>query len=760
MESIATEIVKALFDGSWYLATTITCIGIFKCLQTATKRLAFSKPQVTIAFLVAVALCGMLISIAMRLSRFTPDETPRLFFAACAASVLALLAISGLVTLTLRAFLAWALGHCNREDSPIPSHKLLRWIASIPESLMTKRQRARAVVCQAKLLVKLGAMSKAAIYVNRLPNESPNKPFLKSLMAFYQGDLEGSHRLMRESEQAGLAKNDKVAAVELILNKGVEYVSRGDLALASEEFERALASMKQKRVHNRTLAIILYQNYISNLARTGRIDRAYELVRELKGTLNPRKPDDVIVLFNTELMLIREAELGRDALNELVERSFENGGILSHLKERRKIVAAGSLLGVICEGEGAPFACLDYLDARRDKILTLKPADKHLVMANLHKLFARLVTTDENSAYPDLARITQEYVENEAGSYYKGLLAELPEECVYQRAYTFCELYELGTLPERGGACDADEVESYLRSALALYHDNDLKVQQSQTALKLIRSLLHPVERKKLTQVEARAEAAELLQSIEENLALLLQHPGRTELVIGLSLYHGLLGDGEKCIAYYRQLQKDDPSLDRYTVEVKHQRLIAAICSRIHAFSIAVATLQTSDLSNLSTKAREWIASFPHNNSVAEVALVARFAFDSPYCHVRGRIVGIDAHVWMEIPMLNLSIDVTYPQYSDETGDKRTVFLHECHPLESGRCKLLALQANHPENNPVLLNFVMDVTAFIDDPENAHLDEIYRAVLLKTPESIISSEELNRLINDWLTPVEINRDES
>lgn len=110
--------------------------------------------------------------------------------------------------------------------------------------------------------------------------------------------------------------------------------------------------------------------------------------------------------------------------------------------------------------------------------------------------------------------------------------------------------------------------------------------------------------------------------------------------------------------------------------------------------------------------------------------------------------------------MLNLSIDVTYPQYSDETGDKRTVFLHECHPLESGRCKLLALQANHPENNPVLLNFVMDVTAFIDDPENAHLDEIYRAVLLKTPESIISSEELNRLINDWLTPVEINRDES
>ncbi|WP_165173464.1 hypothetical protein [Adlercreutzia sp. ZJ242] len=767
MESVAIEIVKALFDGSWYLAMAIACIGVFKGFHLIAKKFAFTKLRYVVALLVTTALCGMILSIVMQLSCLVPNETTCCIFAVSAASAATLLVILGLVTLALRMFLSWATDHCNREDSRIPNHKLLHLIALIPESLMTKKQRARAIICQAKLLIKLGAMSKAAIYVDRISDKSPNKPFLKSMIAFYQGDLEGSRQLMKESEKAGLAENDKVAAVELIINRGVEYVSRGDLSLANEEFERALTRMKQQRVSNRTLAIILYQDYISNLARTGNVDKAYELIRELEGTLNFKKSDDAIVLLNTELMLIREAQLGRSALNELVERLFESENVLSHLKEKSKLVVTGSLLRVICEGEGSPFSCLDYIDARRNQLLTLEPADKHLVMSNLHELFARLATTDESNAYSDLAQMVQKYIENDARLYFEGLLVELPEECVYQRAHIFRELYELGTLPEREGACDADEVESYLRSAITLYQDNGLGVQQSQTALRLIRSLLHTVERKKLTQAEARIEAAELLRSVERNLALLLRHPGRTELVIGLSLYYGLLGDGKKCISYYRQLQKDGLSLDHYTIGVKHQRLIAAICSRVHAFSLAIATLQADNLSSLSAKARGWIASFPYHDGIAETALIARFVLDTPFCFVRGRAVGldridgkIDIHAWMEIPELNLSIDITYPQFSGETGDSRTMFLHERHPLESGRCKLLALQTSHFENIPVPPDLIINAEALLNDPENTYLDEVYQAVLLKAPEGVISREELNLLISDWLTPVKLNRNES
>lgn len=674
---------------------------------------------------------------AYYLKRYAELLTPASLLLLKASVALLIIGIigSGLISMMLR----FCIDQTNVFEPKIPIYKIRSLLCRLPRTFMTRKQSIYLSRCQAKVLVAMGALNKAEAAADTLSNDS-YQMFLLSAIHFYQGNLSKSIANHNDGEVRYRNSKDAFALAEQYINKGVCHVFEGNLRIADSEFAYALNFMKQHRHRCRPLVEVLFENYVINKVRLKRMDEAIELVETRIALWKPRTTSELVGLANLKLALLRESNCKPDDIMSFIKSELGPKGHMSKIRNKRKqLVAASSLLGISWSAQCEPWDCLEYINERRSYIESLNDRQKYSVLMGLHELFRRM-NPDKRALYKELDTRSDEYFEKEAEPYIRKEIARLPLDCVYMRTALMRELIKFLQQRVAITGIGIEEPEALLRETISLYRENNLNIETVQTEFMLIDSLIRPLDRDGINTYDSLDEALALMHDIEERLNGLMKHPYCASILIKLSYYHALLGNEKESVSYFKRYQEINSSVKQYEPELVEQRVIAAVCARAFWLKDSILRIKHAQAVQGLDRAYQFCQSFPNEHEgFLDAALVGCYALGIERCMIKTASVScpnaeepLFVHSWLSLEPLDLDIDLTYCQFTDETESYRSVFHYELHPMESKRSRVIQSKMS-----------VCDARLEIDEGEFgvAQLSRINLANELNVALSALSVEE-------------------
>lgn len=598
----------------------------------------------------------------------------------------------GLISVLLR----FCIDQSNAFEPKIPIYKIRSLLFRLPRTFMTRKQSIYLSRCQAKVLVAMGALNKAEAAAGALNNDS-YQTYLLSAIHFYQGNLSKSIAAHNDGEIRYRNSKDAFTLAEQYINKGVCHVFEGNLRIADSEFAYALNFMKQHRHRCRPLVEILFENYVINKARLNRMSEANELIETRIALWRPRTTSELVGLANLKLALLRESNCSPDDITSFIQFELGPKGYISKIRNKRKqLVAASSLLGISWSAQCDPQDCLDYINERRSYIECLNGRQKYSVLMGLHELFRRM-KPEKRVLYKELDTRSVEYFENEAEPYVRTEIARLPLDCVYMRTALMRELIKMLQQRVAITGIGIEEPEDLLRETISLYRENSLNIETVQTEFMLIDSLIRPLDRSGRSTYEPLEEALDLMRDIEERLSGLMRHPYCASILIKLSYYHALLGNEKESVSYFKRYQEINSSVKQYEPELVEQRAVAAVCARAFWLKDSILRIKHEQAAKGLERAYQFCQSFPsEHEGFLDAALVGCYALRSEQCMIKTASVccanieePLFVHSWLSLEFLDLDIDLTYCQFTEEAESNRSVFHYEHHPMESKRSKVI-----------------------------------------------------------------------
>lgn len=655
---------------------------------------------------------------------------------------------SGLINVLLR----FCIDQTNVFEPKIPIYKIRSLLSRLPRTFMTRKQSIYLSRCQAKVLVAMGALNKAEAAADTLSNDS-YQMYLLSAIHFYQGNLSKSIAAHNDGEIRYRNSKDAFALAEQYINKGVCHVFEGNLRIADSEFAYALNFMKQHRHRCRPLVEVLFENYVINKARLNRMSEANELVETRIALWKPRTTSELVGLANLKLALLRESNCSQDDITSFIKSELGPKGYISKIRNKRKqLVAASSLLGISWSAQCDPQDCLDYINERRSYIDSLNGRQKYSVLMGLHELFRRM-NPDKRVPYKELDIRSDEYFEKEAEPYIRKELARLPLDCIYMRTALMRELIKFLQQRVAITGIGIEEPEALLRETISLYRENSLNIETVQTEFMLIDSLIRPLDRSGRSTCEPLAEALDLMHDIEERLSGLMEHPYCASILIKLSYYHALLGNENESVSYFKRYQEINSSVKQYEPELVEQRAVAAVCARAFWLKDSILRIKHRQTVKGLERAYQFCQSFPNEHEgFLDAALVGCYALRIERCMIKTASVycpnveePLFVHSWLSLELLDLDIDLTYCQFTEEAENSRSVFHYEHHPMESKRSRVI-----HREMSVRGASLEIDESEFgVEQLSGINLaNELNAALTRLSVEEPISMEQLIQYLSE------------
>ncbi len=626
----------------------------------------------------------------------------------------------------------------------------LNQLKRISPSLLTKRQKEKLERYRLCLYIKLGNLNAAEKLAKELPVEESFRYFVLYMHAHMSGDMYQAKRYIKQAEECIQKDTDHLVMTEILLDHGVSYVTTDEYPLAEEYFEKAAAAYRKYKLNNSELLNSIYYNWAFHQTRihTGQKakDAVWALVKEYESLIEPKKPTDLLRLFNLKLELLRQLGATREEIDRAVCENFQ-AVIRKRLPIANKCMFAASVVRIVWTGFLNPELSLNYLHTHMDVLEKLPPESRYLAYKEVNLLFEKL-GGPMVERYIALKERAIHYMQEEAEKDLSLWLSSLPNEAVLARGQC---LTERAGLQRKLPDYQTQVEQEYVKSAAALYRENHLHVDEIMARLNYIDGLCAPENLDEEYLPIMKEEMLAQLTEVESFLPKLADHPSLMECYIRCGFYYAMIEKYDACINAYRRYLKSKIALAHYAPWV--QRYLMVLMLQVRALYFYQALNRVKEDSALQSRTEQEIQqrfqSFPHHDGYLDAVLLGRFLGYTGNVPVKTKewpdgacVDGKDSHSWLWMEEFGLNIDICYGRFEKEVNHDRIFFTR--HPLEAGTSEWIKIIKFHTNQDLPLIRETVFPGRFPQELSQM-LQQIYEMIMQYIPEECPGLEEIVQL---------------
>ena len=360
-----------------------------------------------------------------------------------------------------------------------------------------------------------------------------------------------------------------------------------------------------------------------------------------------------------------------------------------------------------------------------------------------------------NDSFENLRSRTSAYLIHDAEKDLHKWQESLPEEAIYER----CDcLKKLAFFRRTQMPYNQNSVIGFQQNAIRLYHDNELYLDELRTHQDIMDELLDERNRDEDYRPIYADTLREHFQASEELLSNLTGHPALAETYLRLGCYCLDLDEYEKSISYMRLFEASDVSDQNFAPWLRRYHAILLLYTRIIMFDQAIKRAAADKrIRSMNKDVQDWFATYPQHDGGMEALLLGRF-MSAPICKTRVWIPNGETepqgHTWLWIPQIDLNIDLTYPQFTDDQLCECIFFCKNRHPFESGTS--LTLQESQKSS---ALIFEGVICSQMENGLKAEAkmmeDTIYSFLSGFIPKDCPALEKTVQLLQEFMVPIPI-----
>lgn len=605
------------------------------------------------------------------------------------------------------------------------------------------------------LLVNLGSLRKARAHLEETSKKKGAfYHFSLHILAFRSGDLQTSFSEIQAAEDSDDLKDDPFLQFQIIMNHGVLYAAEKKYHLADEYYHKALAFYNSHHLQDDDLLEVYYYNLAFNRLRLSSESTQWQTaLNECQSRLDMKKTDAQIRMLNLRLELLRQTEAPREVIDGLLQGALSiiKGG---KLPIKNQVFFASSTARVAWAARVNPIPWLKLLSDNMPEIENLSAAQRYQVYSELDILFHDFHGPDSDP-FASLRNRVSTYMQAEAENDLRQWQNSLLEEAVYAR----CDcLKKMAVLCRNRMPYDRGRVVGFQQDAIRLYHDNGLLLDELRTRQDVIDELLDERNLDEDHRPICAYEIREQLSSAEKLLSQGAGHPALAESYIRLGYYCLALDEYGQSLRYVRLFWNTGLSVQNFAPWLRRYYAILLLYARVLFFDQAIKEAsEDKRLYSFGGDVQNWFKTYPRHDGELDALLLGRF-LSVPVGKTKIWIPNGEGeprgHTWLWIPRLELNIDLTYPQFTNDRLCRCMFFHSDRHPFEAGTSLTLLTSQ---QNSPLIFEGIACLQ--LDNGLNAEikplLDTIYGFICDHVPDDCPTMTALVQLLEESTQPVPI-----
>lgn len=637
----------------------------------------------------------------------------------------------------------------------VAAWKLLQSLS--PKNMIPKRRKDYKRY-RLFLLIKLGNISAVDAIIDAFNGDKAYYHFIQYMKYYSMGKITEAATEIKSAEEVCTADSDPLMHVQILTNRGVSHACMMNYKLADDYFYKAADYYKKYKMNDKELMETIYHNYAFNKAVMG--DNVWrEVLEEYKSFLNLKGLNDCISYFNMKMELLRQTGAERVVIEKTVHESFLKIMKFQFPKEN-KCIFVSSVVRIAWAARINPSEYLNALTENLETLRNLPMPARYNALKDIDLMFKDL-HGGITEVHDKLRKTANHYMNNQAVDDLESYRKNLPEEAVLEKCFCYMEVASLQRRLPR--AYDSSKVLSYLKNAIALYHENSLFVDQHICRMAVMDELCGSENLDNDYKLANPEEMRNQLDAIETFLPYLEEHNILAEFCLRLSFYCMLLDDYDKCVAYYNKFKKTRVSLNHFSPWLHHYYMITSFAVRAIYFMKAIEKAKESKkLVVYVSEVQEWFKTYPNHDGKLDSMLLGQFF---------GCVGAIPlklktwmepnynndnlprSHWWLWMDVFHLNIDITYTQYVGDKHQNCIFFQGDRHPLEANESyKIISdgMATGLLFEGAILERFSKEA---LPSEENKIYDGIYSIITSHVDSECPTLERLAELYKDTMLPV-------
>lgn len=629
-----------------------------------------------------------------------------------------------------------------------------KYLNSIRVTWLTSKQLRHYQQRRFFLLLKLGSLRTARNYLEEIfPEKGTNYHFFLHMLEYCSGDLRASLQEIQAAEDSVDSKTTPSFRFQILMNHGVCYAAMNQYHLADEYYRKAKTFYDNQKLSDEELLGTFYYNFAFNQLRLHPDTTDWDdALNECQRQLNMRKTDAKIRMLNLRLELLCQTEAPREVMDQLLQKAVTEI-TKCRLRPQKQVFFASSAVRVAWAARCNPIPCLDILLDKLSVIEGLSPEQRYHVYAGLDEVF-RDFHGPSNHRFTPLKLRAESYMKTDAENDLQQWQAALPMEAVYAR----CDcLKKRAVFSRQRTEYDREQVVSFQQNAIRLYHDNGLYLEELHAHQDVVDELLDVRNRNEDYRPVCMEEIREHLSAAEALLNKLEGHPALVVAYLRLGCYYLDVDAYEQSLKYARLFWNTDISVQNFAPWLRRYYAILLLHARVILFEQAIREAAADQqLRAMDNEVQDWFATYPKHDGMLDSLLLGRFLtvpVRKTKCWLPDANREVQGHSWLWIPALELNIDITYPQFSDDKLCQCIFFFKDRHPFEAETS--LTLQISYQNSSLRFEGVICSQIENVLPPQAALVDTIYDFICSHLPNDCPSAASFAQLFQEFLLPVPI-----
>lgn len=643
----------------------------------------------------------------------------------------------------------------NIKYNIIRSWELLQ---SLSVKNMIPRQRKQYKRYRLFLLIKLGNIKAVDDIIEDFKEEKAYYYFMQYIKYYSMGRIAEASRKIKAAEEVCSADTDPLLYVQILTNRGVNHVCMMNYQPADDYFYKAAKYFKEYKLKDKELLGTIYHNYSFN--KTFLRDNSWEsILEEYKLLLNMKRLNDSVSYLNIKLELLRQTEAAKLVIEKTVEELFSS---IMELKfdEENKFIFVSNMARIAWAARINPSKYLNELTENIEVLERLPMPSKYNSLKDIDLLFMDL-HGEIVERHLELKKMAKYYMLNLAVDDLESYRKSLPEDAVLEKCFCYMEI--AGIQKKFSSEYDLKKVLSNLNSAIALYHENSLLIDEQICRMAIMDELCSVENLNEDYKLIKSEEMKKQLNIIELFLPSLEEHNILAEFYLRLSFYCMHLSDYNRCVGYYNKFANTSISMDHFAPWLHQYYMITSFVVRVIYFVKAIKKIKGSrELLRYSPEIQEWFKTYPNHDGKIDSMLLGRFLGYTEKVPLKIK-TWIDpdfnngtiprSYLWLWIDEISFNIDITYNQFVNEKYEKCIFYHGDRHPFESGESyKIIdSIIATG-------LNFYGTIIKLISEEnllpgERKMYNTLYAMITLNIDVKCPTLEKLTELYKDTMLPV-------
>ena len=737
VNTVFDELIKTVFGTNWLIPEVIIVIAAY-VIVFVFKR---SFPcYIKACLMVATSSCVSLFLSLYYPWESHPDLVPIAVVVNWVLACITALAIIVLIFLYLKIDkqLRFVI-----KNTKVGGNRITAWkeLQNIKVSKLTWWQKKKYDKHRLYLRVFLGNTYGAETELERYINDKPFYHYVKAVILNFKGKHRDEYDEIKIAEDSCNGDTDPLLHIQIILNRGVAYVSAGEYGLANDCFRKAIDFGRKKGLRNADLWLNIYDNYIFNLTRIKpdiSLQKCLDILEEVKKYIDIEDPKQYIGLSNIVIEIMRQKKAHRQEIDEVINFDFEYL-INVNLSDIERCVFEATTARVVCTGRLNPDAVIERLTEDIDLFKKLPMPDKFKCFKEIDYMFKDLrgPIVERNQQLKETAHW---YMFNQAIKDLDEYRASLPSEAVYE--ICSCLKEGAGLMKNNPDQYKWERFLKNMQSAQQIYQENELLADATICYLDIMdeaTSEQNVDSELKSVHMDVMHKA---LDEIEKVLPQLVEHPILYEVYLRLSIYCLAMDDVDRSKEYYRKYRMLGVySINHFAPWLRGKYSIISLIMLVIGYIETVDRIAGRDLSAEIPQIQEWFKEFHERNGYFEAVVFGRVLGGEvlPLCiemiqeqeEYNGFIkIGYIQNAWFVVPALPAKIKCNAIANEKVIGSEGI---------------LSDLQ------NLKILYF--NINTIMPEMKKA-IDRIVYMVKDEMPDYLISSEELNNLaLDSWFNVV-------